>query len=312
MLARLQRALVIGLVLVAAAWFAWHASAGRMAWAVAGAAAILFAHALVLGLQFVLLAIVGRADPAPRARIGQLVNVWAHEGRQCTSVFGCRQPFRAGALPDTAIDADPAMRGRRGVVFIHGYVCNRGLWTPWFARLRARGVPYASVDLEPVFGSIDLHVPLVEAAVAQVERATGLPPLLVCHSMGGLVARAWLRWNAAQGSSDSRVHHVVTIGTPHAGTWLARWSNTSNGRQMRLASAWQADLSAHESAPRRARFTCYYSHCDNIVFPPSTAALPGAHAVHVEGCAHLQLAFVPQVVDETLTLLDQAPASVPA
>ena len=76
-----------------------------------------------------------------------------------------------------------------------------------------------AVNLEPVFGSIDGYAPQIDAAVQQLTETTGLPPLLVCHSMGGLAARAWLkRMNA-----ESRVHHVVTIGTPHRGTSFADW-----------------------------------------------------------------------------------------
>jgi triacylglycerol lipase len=41
-----------------------------------------------------------------------------------------------------------------------------------------------------VFGGIDDYAPLIEQAVQQVTQATGRPPLLVCHSMGGLAARA--------------------------------------------------------------------------------------------------------------------------
>jgi len=43
-------------------------------------------------------------------------------------------------------------------------------------------------------------------------------------------------------------------------------------------------------------FTCWYSNCDNIVFPATTAALAGAEHRLVEGVAHVQMAFDPGVV----------------
>jgi pimeloyl-ACP methyl ester carboxylesterase len=109
------------------------------------------------------------------------------------------------------------MPARRGAVFIHGFVCNRGFWTPWLKELRARGHSFVAVNLEPVFGSIDEYVPIVEGAVQRVTQATGMAPVLVCHSMGGLAARAWLRAMSA----DGRVHHVITIGSPSRPGWRA-------------------------------------------------------------------------------------------
>jgi triacylglycerol esterase/lipase EstA (alpha/beta hydrolase family) len=104
--------------------------------------------------------------------------------------------------------------------------------------------------------------------------------------MGGLALRAW--W-AADGR-DERLHHAITLGSPHHGTWLARFAMTRNARQMQQLSRWLQTLAPRETAARRARFTCFYSHCDNIVFPPSTATLPGADNRHVPGHAHVHLA----------------------
>jgi triacylglycerol esterase/lipase EstA (alpha/beta hydrolase family) len=215
-------------------------------------------------------------------------------------VFCWRQPFRTHAIGDQL--APPALvHGRRGVVFVHGLFCNRGFWTPWLWRLQGGGHAFVAVSLEPVLGSIDDYVPQIENAVAQVTRASGMPPLLVCHSMGGLAVRAWLR----QMKSEARVHHVVTLGTPHCGTWLARFGHGRNTRQMRLLSDWHTQLDHGMPADRHALFTCWYSNCDNIVFPSANATLPGAQNRLVRGVAHVQLAFLPQVITETMALLDE-------
>jgi triacylglycerol lipase len=110
--------------------------------------------------------------------------------------------------------------------------------------LRRQGTPFVAVNLEPVFGSIDDYVPVIEAAVARLEQATGLPPVAVAHSMGGLALRAW--W--AQPGNAARVHHAITLGTPHHGTWLARWALTRNARQMRQLSGWLQRLEAARAA----------------------------------------------------------------
>ncbi|MCM2253193.1 MAG: alpha/beta fold hydrolase, partial [Ramlibacter sp.] len=237
-LARLLQAFVLLLVALALAWLAWRWSESPLQ-AVAGALAILMIHSLFLAVEFIALRFIHRDDPAPLPTWSELARGWLHEAVMAVRVFGWRQPFRWRKEPDQ-LELAGAAPPRRGAVLIHGFVCNRGFWTPWLEQLRARGHPFVAVNLEPVFGSIDQYVPIVEDAVQRVTRATGMAPVLVCHSMGGLAARAWLRAMAA----DDRVHHVVTIGSPHHGTWLARLSHVTNGRQMRLHSDWLRRLAA--------------------------------------------------------------------
>jgi pimeloyl-ACP methyl ester carboxylesterase len=298
-LARLQQAIALGTALLLGLWagLSW----GRPAWVVgAGVALILLGYALVLGIEFVAVARVNRSDPAPRAGMSALLRAWWAEVCTAPQVFSWRQPFRWRRFPDATVVAAP---GRAAVVLVHGFVCNRGFWLPWMQRLRARGLPYTSVNLEPVFGSIDDYVPLIDDAVRRATALTGRPPVLVCHSMGGLAARAW---RAATADADQRVRHIVTIGSPHHGTWLGQFSHVPNGRQMRQNDPWLRALQQREQqrwpqAPY-ARFTCWYSNADNIVFPTSTAALPGADNRFIRGQPHVAMAFVDEVLEGTLSL----------
>jgi triacylglycerol lipase len=163
-------------------------------------------------------------------------------------------------------------------------------------KLQARGVPFVAVNLEPVFGSIDNYTPLIAAAVERITAATSMAPVLVAHSMGGLASRAWLKTVSA----DALPHRIITIGTPHSGTWLARFGSTLNALQMRQGDAWQKALCAAEPPERLARFTCFYGHADNIVFPASTATLQGADNHHIAACAHVHMTYHPQVWNEVL------------
>ncbi|WP_332775445.1 esterase/lipase family protein [Polaromonas sp.] len=298
MLARLQQLITVSLLLLGAAWLAYFWRHSPVL-AVSGFLAIVLGYTAFLALEFVAQRYANRADPAPQPSWAEVARAWLGEALTAPRVFFWRQPFRPHAIPDQ-LSAPAVMPGRRGVVFVHGFFCNRGFWTPWLKRLQGQGNAFVAVSLEPVFGSIDAYVPLLEDAVQRVTRATGLPPLLVCHSMGGLAARAWLQAMKA----EARVHHVVTIGSPHRGTWLARFGHAANGRQMRLASEWQRQQDLGMPANRHALFTCWYSNCDNIVFPVSTATLPGADNRLVRGAAHVQLAFLPPVMAATLALLN--------
>ena len=297
MLAGLQRLTTVGIVLLALLWAGAALSLGRPGWACGGAALVVFAYAIVLAAEFVLLHRAHGSDPTPVAGPSLLLRAWWGEVRSAPVVFCWRQPFLSERWPDR-VPTDA--RGRRGLLLVHGFVCNRGLWNPWLARLHARGTPFIAVDLEPVFGSIDDYIQIIERAVTRLEAATGLAPVVVAHSMGGLALR---RWWAGQRSGD-RLHHAVTIATPHHGTWLARFALTPNGRQMRRDSRWLQSLSRLEPPSRAARFTCFYGHCDNIVFPPGTATLAGADNRHLAGVAHVHMVYQAEPWQEVVRWLD--------
>lgn len=293
MIARWQQTIFFIHWLGVAAWLAWqwpHSPAR----AVAGALVPLAIFVLVMTVEFALMHHANRRDPAPRAWLGQVVAAWWAELRVALLVFGWRQPFRHRAVPDWL---PPAPTGQRGVVLVHGFMCNRGLWLPWLPLLRGRGHAHIAVNLEPPMGSIDDYAHIIDAAVQRVTQATGVPPVLLCHSMGGLAARAWLR---AHPDAQARVHKVLTLGTPHGGTWLGRFSTAVNGRQMSLAGDWVLALGRSESPELGAKFVCWFSNCDNIVFPASTAALAGADNRLVRGVAHVQMALDGEVVRECL------------
>ncbi|MGM9428944.1 esterase/lipase family protein [Hydrogenophaga sp. MI9] len=299
-LARLQQRVALATLLALVVWLYW--SWGRPWVQVLGGVLVLgFGYAFVLAWEFLAVARVNRRDPAPRAGAFALACAWWTEVRTAPQVFSWRQPFRWRAWPDHGVAPAP---GQTAVVLVHGFVCNRGLWLPWMRELTVRGIPYTSVNLEPVFGSIDDYIPQIDDAVQRAQALTGRAPVLVCHSMGGLAGRAW---RAATPDADERVAHIVTIGSPHHGTWLGQFSHVPNGRQMRQDSPWLQALREREAQrwPQGAYagFTCWYSNADNIVFPASTATLQGADNRHVPGRPHVAMAFVDEVLDGTLDLV---------
>ncbi|OYV02122.1 MAG: permease [Burkholderiales bacterium PBB5] len=298
MVGRLQRWVVAGVLLMLVLVWAWSAVSG---WSLLARCAVLagvtMPHAPVLALEMGLMCGVRWRQGLPLPSMASCLWAWAHEVVSGWRVFGWRQPFAEFQVADGA-----GVPGRTGVVLVHGYVCNRALWTPWLKALRARQVPCSARSHGPVFGSIDSWVSDIDAAVRAMTQATGRPPLVVAHSMGGLAVRAWLQ---AAGATPE-VARVVTVAPPPRGTWLAQLGLSANARQMREGSAWLQALALRESAAQRVCFHCVYSDCDNVVFPAEVACLPGATHQLVPGYAHVHLLSAPVVLATVLDLLAEA------
>ncbi|NQW93252.1 MAG: alpha/beta fold hydrolase [Polaromonas sp.] len=302
MLALLQLLITLSIVGATVGWLIVFGRSSPVL-AFAGFMMIALAYSGFLAIELILARQLNKSDPVPQPNWRELFAAWQGETITAPLVFCWRQPFWSHCVADQ-LGPPARVEGRRGVVFIHGLFCNRGLWTPWLTRLQNSDHAFIAVSLEPLFGSIDDYAPQIDEAVLRITAATGLAPLLVCHSMGGLAARAWLKLQKA----EARVHHVVTIGSPHRGTWLARFGHGLNCQQMRLLSSWHAALDHEMPEDRHALFTCWYSNCDNIVFPASNATLPGACNRLVRGAAHVHMAFLPEIIQATLALLDQPPS----
>lgn len=251
---------------------------------------LLLALPIVLALQFLLMARVNARGMDERVPTSVLARAWMGELRAAVRVFGWQQPFRSSAVRDSI--HDPRLAGR-GVLFVHGFACTRGLWLGWMRRLQRQQRAFVAVTLEPPWGPIDVYVGAIEDAVAALERATGLPPIVVAHSMGGLAVRAWWAEQAPQ-----RLHRLVTLGSPHHGTWLADYGLLPNVRQMRRSSGWLAALQLRDGQQRRRRMVCFWSACDNIVFPAPTATLEGADNRMLRGVAHVRMVFEREPWDE--------------
>ena len=222
-LARLVQLLLLGgtLTALSAAALGWQWSAG---WSLIALGIGLSVPVWILAPGMMAMKRVNRRDTVSQATGREWLSAWLSESRAMALVFGWRQPF-AWKRPADSLAPPPAVTSG-AVVFIHGFVCNRGLWRPWMKRLRRAGIAYVTVNLEPLFGSIESYAPLVEQAVRRAEAlGQGRPPTLICHSMGGLAARHWL----TQFDHDAqRVHRIVTIGSPHHGKKVAR----THGRSM--------------------------------------------------------------------------------
>jgi pimeloyl-ACP methyl ester carboxylesterase len=280
-------------VALATSLLAWTVHRMGHDWPAAIALALLLPlglQALPLALEFATGALI---DRRAGDRLGPIagLRLWLGETWHSLRLFNCDQVWRAG-FPEPAVDRDPA---RPAVLLIHGYMCNRAVWREWLPRM-SRAANVATLNLEPVFGTIEGYAERIAQAVERLREASGAPRVtIVAHSMGGLATRAYLRRHGA-----AAVAQVITLATPHHGTVFARLGLGRNARQMRPGSDFLRTLNGtNEPVP----FTCIAAGDDNLIVPRSSPLLPGAAAIRIERVGHLALLGDERALQATLDRL---------
>jgi pimeloyl-ACP methyl ester carboxylesterase len=196
----------------------------------------------------------------------------------------------------------PATRADLPVLLLHGVMCNAGVWHPLKRQLAARGIgPLYALSYGPPLASIDVFAAQAAAKIDTIIEATGAAQVvIVAHSMGGLVARAYLRrWGGA------RVRRVITIGTPHGGSMLARGLPGRSLAQMRPGNAWLAGL-GEDAAAAGPRIVSLWSWHDSMVAPQTSSVLEHAENVALVGIAHNALLSHPEVFERVAAEIERA------
>jgi len=180
--------------------------------------------------------------------------------------------------------------GRTTVVLVHGYCCNQGFWWWLRSRLRPHGLQIATLNLEPPFGSLD---ELTESLRARLDalsaEAASEEVVLVGHSMGGLVASAYMRRYG-----PGPVTKLVTLGTPHHGSRLARFGPGRNAREMEPGSDWLHQWTEADALP--VPTISARSPYDNYVIPQDSSILTSARNIVLPAVGHLAMAFSSDVL----------------
>lgn len=278
--------------------FAYGTIAGAIVFAsgLAAAWAVLIFAALWLGMRALVIAVefaiaAGYADGGT-TRIGPWAMfrcVVAEIARVLPSFSGYQafpRQFAAAALAEAPPRGDPA---RPVVLLVPGFTCNPALFRTLRPALEREGLCVEVIELMPVFAPVASYVPQLAARIARLRERHGAERVhLIGHSMGGLVVRATI---AEIG--DDAIASVVTIGTPHAGTALARFSPSPNAADMRPSCGFVTRLAA--ASLSTARWLCIASDHDNLVAPARSALIDGASALRLAGVGHVSLISNPVV-----------------
>lgn len=305
--------LLLGVEVVAYGAIGRHMHVAR-GWSIGSAVAL--AVGIYVAVRMVLIAaefIIGRIKgspipPALRVSVPTLAVMYLQELFGWVLMFALVMPWiraRRSVLEDepTIPSSHPP------ILLVHGLACNRGNWF-WFKRqLRRHGYRVYTMDCTPPVSRIGHYASQVHDAVEEILGATGARQLvLIGHSQGGLVIRAYLdRYGAA------KIAKIITLGSPHLGTFLANLAVGYNAVDMRLKSPWLGELAVREMSgrgPAYRKFSCLFTYHDNLVAPQLNAVLPGSKAIALSGIGHLSLALSTVVVDHVLRELGTLPRSM--
>jgi len=192
------------------------------------------------------------------------------------------------------------------ILLVHGMVDNRAIFTVLKRRLRRSGFGRVlTINYSPVTNDIRQAARDLAAEVEALVAQTGYERIhVVGHSLGGLIARYYVQ----RLGGDERVHTLVTLGSPHAGTRTAHLLPIQLCRQLRPGSDLYTELG--QPAERcRTRFVAYWSDLDQMILPHGNARLdhPDLYVrnVRIHGVGHMSLPLDGQVVHEISAVFSQ-------
>lgn len=273
-------ALMLALGLVQSALIAFMISAGLLT---------LMRMAIVFNNFLLSAALSVETQNGERGSIFAITHMVLQEWRTSTVCWFWALPF--GGFRQRQVAGDAALP----VLLIHGYAANSGFWQSTSKALTRAGISHWAIDLEPLLTDIDTYAVRIAETMKEICRLSGhTQVILLAHSMGGLAARAYLRQ-----SGSAQIARIITLGTPHFGTTLARYGKGINAAQMQWVPAesaqakasWLHQLAQGETAADRSCITSVYSRHDNIVSPQDSSILPGAHHIVFDLVGHVALGF---------------------
>ncbi len=183
-------------------------------------------------------------------------------------------------------------------------VDNRSIFTVLRRGLVRRGFGRIETINYSIFtGDVRAAAAALGAEVERIVEETGYERIhVIGHSMGGLIARYYV----TRLGGDQHVHTLVTLGTPHQGSYLAYTWNNGLTRQLRPGSALMDELAAPVKECQ-TRFLVYWSDLDQVVVPQHNAALHHAdlnvHNIALHGVGHMSLPITSSVVHGISTAL---------
>jgi triacylglycerol lipase len=158
----------------------------------------------------------------------------------------------------------------RPVVLVHGIFDTSKIFDRMVSWLRTSGLRPLALNLIPSSGALGL-----DELAAQVGEFADrhLSPSehfdLVGFSMGGLVSRYYVQ----RLRGIERVRRLITISTPHHGTFSAYALGNRGSRQMRPGSDFLRELNRDAALLERVRLASIWTPLDLMILPANSSRL---------------------------------------
>lgn len=171
----------------------------------------------------------------------------------------------------------------RSVILLHGMLGQRHIyWNIFKHRLEQDGFRYHECIIPyGMLGDMRLAADYLKQKVEATLRGDGTDKVdLVCHSAGGLVARYYMMYLGGA----KKVGTIVTMGTPHQGTYFSYVLPVPLlpiARQTRPGSHFLDEINGPGAIPAGVRFVNIWSPLDGVVLPHHNSKLSGSTAVRV-------------------------------
>ncbi len=190
------------------------------------------------------------------------------------------------------------------ILFIHGIFHNRSAFTWMKQKLAVKGFhSFKEIDLVTSIHPVPILAEQVAASVNQLLKQYSVPEInIVAHSMGGLVARYYIQ----KLGGDRFIKNLITLGTPHQGAKLSRYSLLPHLRDLKPDSQLFQELSALPP-PQNTRVCAISGELDVIVRAKEDPWWSGVRHIHLKRVGHAGLLFSKRVTEIIANHLEEAP-----
>lgn len=209
--------------------------------------------------------------------------------------------------PKTAEEINP---NETPILFIHGFLGSSNTWIYPKSRLSTAGYKNLfTINLGGPSLTIPEYAKKVDDKIEEIKKLTGRDDIrLICHSMGGLVARDWLY----KINKDTNVRDVITIGSPLKGTEKARYTLGLSPSGMQMYPESDLIKEQHELAANHPKTNFYHiGSSTDLVIEPSRSAYEGNVPEHkvktdtLDATGHGTLTLSDTVADLVINYLQE-------
>lgn len=170
---------------------------------------------------------------------------------------------------------------KRSVVLIHGIDDTAHCLRFLSQFLRAQGFETYEFEYSPSNGSFPLE-DLAEQLESYIQKKGLIRFDVVGFSMGGIIARYYIQ----KMEGYKYVQQLITLSSPHYGTWLAYLRRGIGVRQLRPKSSFLQKINDDLHHLHAIKFTSVYTPFDLAIVPSNSSRMALAHNISLPVLFH--------------------------